>query len=134
MASFYAAYMAASGDQGPVTAEQNAVVVAVFSEPVTGLSTASFRIDGPAAATVTALKLLRGTNSYYHILLALPPAYYGAVTVNLVVRILCCEPCMSKHSLPTNDKHHRYHQGLHHRRAMPACLPAGPSPGLWAAE
>ena len=89
MASFYAAYMAASGDQGPVTAEQNAVVVAVFSEPVTGLSTASFRIDGPAAATVTALKLLRGTNSYYHVLLTLPPAYYGAVTVNLVVRILC---------------------------------------------
>ncbi|KAK9835176.1 hypothetical protein WJX81_003674 [Elliptochloris bilobata] len=87
VASLYAAYMAASGDQGPVTGEQNAVAVAVFSEPVTGLSAASFRIDGPPAATVTALKLLRGTSSYYHVLLTLPAAYYGSVTLNLVGQV-----------------------------------------------
>ena len=88
MASLFAAYMATSGDQGPVTGEQNAVAVAVFSEPITGLSTASFKIDGPPTATVSALKLLRGTSSYYHILLALPPAYFGPVTLSLMVRSL----------------------------------------------
>ena len=88
VASLFAAYMATSGDQGPITGEQNAVAVAVFSEPITGLSTASFKIDGPPMATVSALKLLRGTSSYYHILLALPPAYYGPVTLSLMVRSL----------------------------------------------
>ena len=68
--------MATSGDQGPVTAAQSAVALAVFSEPVTGLGPASFKTAGPPDAAVSAITLLRGTTSYYHILLTLPPSYW----------------------------------------------------------
>lgn len=90
VASLYAAYTATSGDQGAVTSEQDVVAVAVFSEPVTGLSPASFKLAGPNGAAVTALKLLRGTSSYYHALLALPPSYYGPVTLSLAASWPSC--------------------------------------------
>ncbi len=84
--------MATSGDQGPVTTAQSAVALAVFSEPVTGLGPASFKTAGPPDAAVSAITLLRGTTSYYHILLTLPPSYYGPVTLSLVARTPAGQP------------------------------------------
>jgi len=40
----YAPYMAVSGSQGAVTSEQNVVLLAVFSEAVSGLTTANFKV------------------------------------------------------------------------------------------
>lgn len=83
----YAPYVAFSGELGAVTAEQSVVIVAVFSEPVLGLAPSQFAVAGPAGAAVTALKLLHGTASYYHLLLQLPGAYAGQVTLSYVVSI-----------------------------------------------
>ena len=78
--------MATSGDLGPTTAEQNVVVDLVFSEPVQGLTAASFAVSGPASgASVTGVKLVRGTATYYHAAISLPTSYYGLVTVSLKV-------------------------------------------------
>ena len=41
----YAPYMAVSGEQGPVTSDQNVALVIVFSEAVTGLTTANFKVN-----------------------------------------------------------------------------------------
>ncbi|KAK9865466.1 hypothetical protein WJX84_003473 [Apatococcus fuscideae] len=79
----FSAYMSTSGDLGLVTAEQNAILLAVFSEPVTGLSTQSFQVTGPPSSTIQALKPVAGTLTYYHVVIALPGDYYGNVTVSL---------------------------------------------------
>ena len=76
------------GDVGLVTLEQNVVLLLVFSEPVTGLTASSFSISGPTGATVSGLRLLRGTNTYYHFTVNLPGDYYDATTVNLQVHPL----------------------------------------------
>eukprot|EP00884_Botryococcus_braunii_P011529 jgi/Botrbrau1/20377/Bobra.0006s0040.1 len=81
--TIYGPYMTAAGSQGAVTGDQNAVLVLAFSEPIAGLSSASFSVSGPTAATVKAIKLLPGTKTFYHVFLALPPDYYGTVTVSL---------------------------------------------------
>ena len=48
-----------SGDSGLVTGDQLVSLVAAFTEPVTGLTAASFALAGPpAAATVSALQLV----------------------------------------------------------------------------
>ena len=76
-----------SGSEGPVTSEQNVVLLLVWSEPVTGLSSSSFSVSGPSATAsiISGLKLLRGTNTYYHLTVNLPGSYYGGVTVSLQV-------------------------------------------------
>lgn len=81
----YAPYMAFSSDGGALTSEQSCVLIIVFTEPITGLATSHFKVTGPATSTVTALKLLRGTSSYYHLLVQLPAGYLGTVTVSFVV-------------------------------------------------
>ncbi len=81
----FSAYMSASGDMGLVTSEQNAILLAVFSEPVTGLSTQSFQVTGPPSSTIQALKPVAGTLTYYHVVIGLPGDYYGNVTVALTV-------------------------------------------------
>ena len=85
MGRLFSAYMSTSGDLGLVTAEQNAILLAVFSEPVTGLSTQSFQVTGPPSSTIQALKPVAGTLTYYHVVIALPGDYYGNVTVSLTV-------------------------------------------------
>jgi hypothetical protein len=85
----FSPYMPYSGEQGLVTTDQNVVLLLVFSEPVNGLTASSFSISGPSGATVSGLKLLRGTNTYYHFTVNLPGTYYDAVTVNLQVRLAC---------------------------------------------
>ena len=80
-------YLTYSGDQGLVTSEQDVVLLLVFSEPVNGLTASSFSISGPSGASVSGLKLLRGTNTYYHFTVNLPGTYYDAVTVNLQVSL-----------------------------------------------
>ena len=80
-----AAYASYSGDLGLITPEQDVVLLLVFSEPVNGLKASSFSISGPSGATVSGLRLLRGTNTYYHFTVNLPGNYYDAVTVNLQV-------------------------------------------------
>ncbi len=87
----FSPYMPYSGEQGLVTNDQNVVLLLVFSEPVNGLTASSFSISGPSGATVSGLKLLRGTNTYYHFTVNLPGTYYDAVTVNLQVRLACCK-------------------------------------------
>jgi hypothetical protein len=42
-------------------------------------------VSGPSGATVTALKLLQGTVSYYHLVIQLPATFLGQVTVSFVV-------------------------------------------------
>ncbi len=81
----FSPYMSYSGEQGLVTTDQDVVLLLIFSEPVNGLSTSSFSISGPSGATVSGLKLLRGTNTYYHFTVNLPGTYYDAVTVSLQV-------------------------------------------------
>lgn len=82
---FFAPYMPYSGSQGLVTSEQNVVLLLVWSEPVTGLAPNSFSVSGPSVtgSIVSGLKLLRGTNTYYHLTLNLPGDYYGGVTISL---------------------------------------------------
>ena len=82
-----APYMAISGELGPVTSQQSVVLLAVFSEPVTGLLPGTLRIAGPPGGSITALKLLANTATYYQMLLTLPAGYYGPVTVALAVRL-----------------------------------------------
>lgn len=84
---FFAPYMPYSGSQGLVTSEQNVVLLLVWSEPVTGLAPNSFSVSGPSVtgSIVSGLKLLRGTNTYYHLTLNLPGDYYGGVTISLQV-------------------------------------------------
>lgn len=79
-------YTIYSGSQGLITSDQNVVLALVFSEPVTGLTANSFSISGPSGATISGLKLLRGTNTYYHLVVNLPGTYYDSVTVSLSVR------------------------------------------------
>ena len=76
-----------SGSEGPVTSEQNVVLLLVWSEPVTGLSASSFSVSGPSVtgSIISGLKLLRGTNTYYHLTVNLPGSYHGGVTVSLQV-------------------------------------------------
>lgn len=78
-------YMSFSNDYGAVTDQQNCVLVLVFSEPVTGLSAAQLKVSGPPTASVTALKLLQGTSSYYHVLVVIATAYTGQVMVTFSV-------------------------------------------------
>lgn len=78
-----------SGEQGLVTFDQTVVVHLIFSEPVSGLSTSSFTLSGPMFMSnpVSGVRLLRGTNTYYHMAVTLPGDYYGPVTINLQVQL-----------------------------------------------
>ena len=89
----YAPYMPYSGDQGLVTGEQDVVLLLVWSEPVTGLTANSFSVSGPSVtgSIISGLKLLRGTNTYYHLTVNLPGSYFGAVTVSLQVSFALCD-------------------------------------------
>lgn len=85
-ARLYGPYLGYSGDAGAITDEQSVAVVAVFSEPVTGVDARSFSLTGPATgATVAGVKLVPGTSTYYHAVVNLPASYYGRVQVNFVV-------------------------------------------------
>ncbi len=46
-----------------------------------------WKVSGPATASVAALKLLRGTSSYYHLLVNLPADYTGSVSIIFTVSI-----------------------------------------------
>ncbi|BDA42482.1 probable extracellular serine proteinase at N-terminal half [Coccomyxa sp. Obi] len=83
----YAPYMAMSSDGGALTCQQAVALIMVWSEPITGLETSQFTVTGPASASVVALKLLRGTSSYYHLLLNLPSAYIGSVSVTFTGQV-----------------------------------------------
>ena len=85
MGQFIAPYALFSGSWGPTTSDQNVVLALVFSEPVTGLSASSFGVSGPSEATISGLKLYRGTNTYHHLVVNLPGNYYDRVTVSLSV-------------------------------------------------
>lgn len=82
----YAPYMAISSDGGALTGQQACAMVIVWAEPVAGLATSQFKVSGPSTASVGALKLLRGTSSYYHLLVNLPADYTGAVSIAFTVR------------------------------------------------
>lgn len=86
---FFAPYMPYSGSEGLVTSEQDVVLLLVWSEPVTGLSPTSFSVSGPSVtgSIISGLKLLRGTNTYYHLTVNLPGNYYGGITVSLQVSL-----------------------------------------------
>lgn len=81
----YTPYMSFSSDNGAVTDQQNCVVILVFSEPVAGLAATQVQVSGPPNASVTALKLLQGTSSYYHLLIFMTASYTGKVTVTFSV-------------------------------------------------
>ena len=82
--------MSFSSDSGAITSQQNCVLISVFSEPVTGLDASQFKISGPPSATATALKLLQGTSSYYHLLIVISASYTGEVSVAFSVSCLYC--------------------------------------------
>lgn len=85
-ARLYGPYLSYSGDAGAVTDQQSVVVVAVFSEPVTGMSASSFTVTGPATgASIAGVKLVQGTSTYYHAVVNLPASYWGNVQVSLSV-------------------------------------------------
>ena len=81
----YAPYMAISSDGGALTSQQACALVIVWAEPVTGLAASQFKVSGPPSASVGALKLLRGTSSYYHLLVNLPADYTGPVSIAFTV-------------------------------------------------
>ncbi len=66
--------MPSSGAQGLVTSVQTVVLKLVFSEPVTGVTANSFAVSGPtfSGSPVSGVRLLRGTNSFYHLAINLP--------------------------------------------------------------
>ena len=78
-------YAAFPGEQGLTTDEQDVRLLLVFSEPVTGLTVSSFSVSGPSGAYVSHLQLLRGTKTFYHLVVSLPGVYYVSATVSLVV-------------------------------------------------
>ena len=77
----FAPYMAFSSDYGAVTDQQSCVLVLVFSEPIVGLVATQFKVSGPTSTSVTGLKLLQGTSSYYHAIVVIAATYTGQVTV-----------------------------------------------------
>jgi hypothetical protein len=81
--SLFSTYMAYAGGGGVITSQQSVVLVLVFTEPVTGLTPKSFQVSGPVGPTISGLKLVRGTNSYYHLTVNVPGNYYGGVTVTV---------------------------------------------------
>ena len=85
--------MAFSSDYGAVTDQQSCVLILVFSEPIVGLVATQFKVSGPTSTSVTGLKLLQGTSSYYHALVVIAASYTGQVTVTFSV---------SPEDLPTN--------------------------------
>ena len=90
----YGPYLGYSGDAGAVTDQQSVAVVAVFSEPVTGVGADSFTVVGPATgASVAGVKLVQGTTSYYHAVVNLPASYYGRVQVTMTVSGTCLWNC-----------------------------------------
>ncbi len=81
----YLPYTSFSNDHGAVTDQQNCVVVLVFSEPVAGLAANQVKVTGPPKVSVSALKLLQGTSTYYHLLISMADSYIGQVNVALIV-------------------------------------------------
>lgn len=51
----------------------------------------TLQVSGPVGASIAALKLLRGTVSYYHLVIQLPASFLGQATVSFVV-YLCQRP------------------------------------------
>ena len=72
-----------------MTLNQTVVLHLIFSEPVLGLMPSTFTLSGQMLVgnAVSGLRLLRGTNTYYHMALTLPGDYYGPVTINLQVQL-----------------------------------------------
>ncbi|EIE20927.1 hypothetical protein COCSUDRAFT_54280 [Coccomyxa subellipsoidea C-169] len=83
----YAPYVAVSSEGGALTSQQAIALVIVWAEPITGLATSQFKVSGPATASVAALKLLRGTSSYYHLLVNLPADYTGSVSITFTGQV-----------------------------------------------
>ena len=83
----FAPYMAFSSDYGAVTDQQSCVLILVFSEPIVGLVATQFKVSGPTSTSVTGLKLLQGTSSYYHALVVIAASYTGQVTVTFSVSL-----------------------------------------------
>ena len=81
----FAPYMAFSSDYGAVTDQQSCVLILAFSEPILGLVATQFKVSGPTSTSVTGLKLLQGTSSYYHALVVIAATYTGQVTVTFSV-------------------------------------------------
>ena len=81
----YLPYTSFSNDNGAVTDQQDCVVVLVFSEPVAGLTATQVKVTGPPNASVSAMKLLQGTSSYYHLLISMADSYIGQVNVAIIV-------------------------------------------------
>ena len=81
----FAPYMAFSSDYGAVTDQQDCVLILVFSEPIVGLVAAQLKVSGPTSTSVTGLKLLQGTPSYYHAVVVIAASYTGQVTVTFSV-------------------------------------------------
>ena len=83
----YLPYTSFSNDNGAVMDQQTCVVVLVFSEPVAGLTANQFKVTGPSSASVSALKLLQGTSTYYHLLISVADDYIGKVNVAIIVSL-----------------------------------------------
>ena len=79
--------MAFSSDYGAVTDQQSCVLILVFSEPIVGLVATQLKVSGPTSTSVTGLKLLQGTSSYYHALVVIAATYTGQVTVTFSVSL-----------------------------------------------
>ena len=88
----YLPYTSFSNDNGAVTDQQDCVVILVFSEPVAGLTATQVKVTGPPSASVSAMKLLQGTSSYYHLLISMADSYTGQVNVAIIVSpsLPCC--------------------------------------------
>lgn len=78
-----APYMAYSAEDGLVTQQSQVVLLVVFSEAIEGLEGGGI-LTAPAA-TVSGLKKLRGTDTYYQVMLSVPPTYFGQVQVSITV-------------------------------------------------
>lgn len=76
--------MAFSGEDGLITQQGDVVLLIAFSEPVQGLDAGGIAVS--PAATVAGLKKIRGTETYYQVLVSLQPTYYGPVQVAITVR------------------------------------------------
>jgi len=88
--SFLSTLLSSSYSGGPVTSSSQPQLRLAFTEPVAGLSAASFNVTTVPDAVggeVQSVQRANGTDgSIFTLQLALPPSYLGGVTVNMVVR------------------------------------------------
>ncbi len=75
--------MTYSSEDGLITHQNQVVLLLVFSEAIEGLEGGGI-LTSPAAS-VSGLKKLRGTDTYYQVMVSVPPTYYGPVQVTIMV-------------------------------------------------